>query len=75
MYSIMSSQAANKLSPLQLELLKVYAFEPTEEELIAVKKMLAHFFAHRFLEKVEQAAEAEGITDDDLDQWLEEDGQ
>jgi len=68
----MTYQASTKLSPLQLELLKVYSFNPTEEELLELKNLLAKFFAHRFAEK---AAKVNNITDADLDKWLEEDEQ
>jgi len=69
------NSSASKLSTLQLELLKIYAFNPSEEELIEVKNILARYFAHRFTEKVAEAAESKGITDADLDNWLEEDEQ
>ncbi|MCW5923050.1 MAG: hypothetical protein KIS77_11935 [Saprospiraceae bacterium] len=72
---IMEMQASQKLSPLQLELLKVYSFNPTEEELLQIKEILARFFAKRFTDRVAQAAEAKGITDDDLDRWLNETNQ
>ena len=71
----MEIQASPKLTPLQLELLKIYSFKPTEEELKQVKELLARFFAHRFTDHVAHAAEAHGITDDDLDRWLNEPGQ
>ena len=71
----MEIQASPKMSPLQLELLKIYAFNPSEEELLQVKEMLARFFAKRLTERVSKAAEAKGITDADLDQWLNETGQ
>ncbi len=71
----MEVQTSPRLSPLQLELLKIYSFKPTEEELKQIKEMLARFFAHRFTERVAQAAEAHGITDDDLDAWLNESAQ
>lgn len=71
----MESQTSPKLSALQLELLKIYSFNPTEEELLQIKEMLARFFAKRFTERAAQAAEAKGITDADLDQWLNEAGQ
>ncbi len=70
-----NNQIESKLSPLQLELLKVFSFNPTEEELLEVKDMLARFFAYRFTEKVAQAAAEQGISDTDLDNWLEEDEQ
>lgn len=67
----MSLQAGN-LSPLQLELLKIYSFAPTDEELIEVKKMLATFFADRLVKKVNAAVEEKGITEADLESWLNE---
>jgi hypothetical protein len=67
----MTLQPSIKLSPLQLELLKVYAFCPTEEELLSVKQMLAHFFAHRFTQKIADAADLNQISNEDLDNWLE----
>ncbi len=70
-----ANQPSLKLSPLQLELLKIYSFNPTEEELRALKNLLAKFFAHRFVEKVAEVAKSTGITDEYLDKWLEEDGQ
>jgi hypothetical protein len=33
-----------KLSSLQIELLKVYSFQPDEEDLIAIRSYLADFF-------------------------------
>lgn len=68
-------QTASKLSPLQLELLKIYSFNPTEKELLEIKNILATFFAHRFIEKVQSAAEKKGISEEILDQWLDEDEQ
>ena len=69
------NSSTSKLSPLQLELLKIYSFNPTEEELREVKNLLAQFFARRFTEKVAQAAQEKNLTDEDLDNWLEEDAQ
>lgn len=70
-----NNQIESKLSTLQLELLKIFAFNPSEEELLEVKDMLARFFAYRFTEKITQATEEQGISETDLDNWLEEDEQ
>lgn len=70
-----ASQSSQKLSTLQLELLKIYSFEPSEAEMVELKNLLARFFAERFTEKAAEAAKARHITDADLDKWLEEDGQ
>ena len=53
---------SGQLTPLQLELLKVFAFSPTEEELLEVRKLLAEFFAHRLVDKVESAIQEKQIT-------------
>ncbi|MEI6410761.1 MAG: hypothetical protein WCR52_15335 [Bacteroidota bacterium] len=70
-----TNQAATKFTPLQLELLKIFSFNPTEEELRDLKNILAQFFAHRFVDKVADIAKTQNITDADLDKWLEEDEQ
>lgn len=49
------AQNYNRFSPLQLELLKIYSFTPSEEELLQIKLMLATFFAQRLSNFVNQA--------------------
>ena len=71
----LAEQSSQKLSALQLELLKIYSFNPTEEELIELKNILARFFAHRFAEKAGSAAKARNISDKDLDKLRGEDEQ
>lgn len=68
-------EASNKLSPLQLELLKIYSFQPSDEEMVELKNILARFFAHRFIEQVSHSAAKNDIRDEDLDNWLEENEQ
>jgi len=64
-----------KLSPLQLELLKVYSFNPSEEELLEIKRYLGSFFAKRLTESVANAVKSKGITESDLENWLNGDKQ
>ena len=66
---------ADQLTSLQLELLKAYAFEPTEEEMLQIKAMLGRIFANRLTARVDQAVKERGITDDDLDRWLNDEDQ
>ncbi|HHH49348.1 MAG TPA: hypothetical protein ENK52_00020 [Saprospiraceae bacterium] len=61
-----------KLTTLQLELLKVYSFNPSNEDLIKIKKMLASFFAEKLTDNVQKAIEEKNITDEDLENWLNE---
>jgi len=68
-------ESSDRLTSLQLELLKAYAFEPTEEELLQVKAQLGKIFADRLTARVDQAVQEKGITDDDLDRWLNDEDQ
>ena len=61
-----------KLNALQLELLKVYSLDPTEEDLLAIRKMLAQYFSEKLTGKVQQAIEQRNITEQDLERWLNE---
>ncbi|MBC8151672.1 MAG: hypothetical protein H7Z72_02045 [Bacteroidetes bacterium] len=61
-----------KLSSLQLDLLKVYSFQPSETDLLAVRQLLATYFSDKLTEKVRQAVDEKDITESDLDRWLNE---
>lgn len=61
-----------KLSSLQLELLKVYSFQPSDADLIAIRKLLATYFSNKLTEKVRQSVDQQNITEADLDRWLNE---
>ena len=61
-----------KLSELQLELLKVYSFNPTEEDLIEIKKILANYFSNKLISKVQSGIEKRNISNSDLEDWLNE---
>ncbi|GAB2593495.1 hypothetical protein [Spirosoma areae] len=63
---------ADKLSSLQLELLKIYSFQPSDEDLQAVKKLLAAYFSNKLVDKVAETVERKNISQDDLDRWLNE---
>lgn len=63
---------SEQLSPLQLELLKVYSFQPSEQDLQAVKRMLAAYFSGKLTGNIQQAIEQKGISPDDLERWLNE---
>jgi len=68
----MLGMGANKLSDLQLELLKIYSFNPSKEELVEIKRILAKFFADKLTDNVGKAIKEKNITDEDLEKWLNE---
>ncbi len=66
----MEIESSQKFTSLQLELLKLYSFEPSEAALKEVRHMLATFFMERFQSKLDEAAAERGISDETLDEWL-----
>ncbi len=61
-----------ELSPLQLELLKIYSFNPSETDLLEIKRLLANYFADKLIKKVDAAIQEKNITEEDLESWLNE---
>lgn len=64
---------AQKLTPLQLELLKVYSFNPSNEELLDVKNLLANYFSNKMISQIASSVEKNNITEEDLNNWLNSD--
>ncbi len=58
------------LSNVQLELLKLFATDLSEEDLQELKLMIARFFAERSIKMADQIWEEKGLTDEDMDKWL-----
>jgi hypothetical protein len=63
---------SQKLNALQLELLNIYSFQPKEEDLLAIKQLLAKYFSAKLQKNIQKAIEEKGITEDDIDSWLNE---
>jgi len=63
---------SQKLSALQLELLNIYSFQPKEEDLLAIKTLLAKYFSEKLQKNIQKATEERNITEEDLDSWLNE---
>jgi len=61
------------LTNTQLELLKLYATELSEEDLQELRDILANFYAKKSIQKADQLWDEKGLSDDDMDQWLNDD--
>ena len=68
----MIDMQTQKLSPLQLDLLKVYSFQTSETDMLAVRQLLATYFSDKLTETIRQAVDAQAITTSDLESWLNE---
>jgi hypothetical protein len=71
----MQTSLNTQLTSLQLELLRIYSFNPTTEDLQEVKTILAKYFAQKFTHNVNKAVITENITDSYLDEWLNDENQ
>ena len=61
-----------KLNALQLELLNIYSFQPKEEDLVAIKHLLARYFSGKLQDNIQKAIIEKNITEEDLNRWLDE---
>jgi hypothetical protein len=59
------------LTNLQLEILKLYSLELTEKDLLDLKTVLARHFADRLSKRVDEIWQEKGLTDADMEQWLD----
>ncbi|MFN7119564.1 MAG: hypothetical protein ACK4TA_22400, partial [Saprospiraceae bacterium] len=57
------------LSNLQLELLKLYANNVSEENLLEIKWLLARYFAQKATEAMDKIWEEKGLTVQDMINW------
>ena len=63
---------APQLTNLQLELLKVYARQVSDEDIKAIKKMLAQYFANKAMDLADQAWEKNGWQTKDTERLMVE---
>lgn len=63
---------AQKLTNLQLELLKVFSFELSEEQVLEIRSLLASYFAEKATEEVDRLWEEHQWTDETMEQWANE---
>ncbi|MCO6488275.1 MAG: hypothetical protein J5I98_07660 [Phaeodactylibacter sp.] len=58
------------LTNLQIELLKLYSMELSEEQLLEVKRLLANYFAEQASDEMDRLWEERGWNNDTMEQWL-----
>ena len=63
------------LTNMQLELLKLYAYDLKEEEMQELKKVLAAFFAERIRQRTGKIWQERGYTQETMQQWLNDEKQ
>lgn len=59
-----------KLSNLQLELLKVFSHDVSDDELLDIRRMLAQYFMKRAIKGADKAWKDNGYSNEQMKQWL-----
>jgi hypothetical protein len=65
-------EAIDKLSNLQLEILKVFSFELSEDEIKDIRAMLAAYFAERVSSDMDALFEANDWGAQKIEEWSAE---
>ena len=65
----MTAAASSKLSNLQLELLQLYAQNVQESDLLAIKKLIAKYFAEKAISEMNVILDATGDAEGTLNEW------
>ena len=60
------------LNNVQLELLKLYSTNLSTKDLEELKDVLARFYAEKAIAKANEIWDERGLTDTDMEQWLNE---
>jgi hypothetical protein len=60
---------SNKMSNLQLELLKLYAQNVKDNDLLAIKQMIAQYFAKKASDEMDAFLDTTGNSDAKLAEW------
>ena len=64
--------SSNRLTNLQLELIKLFSYNLSERQLLEVKDMLSKYFAQKATEEMDKLWEDEGLTNDSMEVWANE---
>ena len=68
----MAATQTKPMSNLQAELLKLYANDLSDEQLLEIKGMLSNYFAQKATEAMDEVWEAQGLTQQDMTNWTNE---
>ncbi|MBS1565663.1 MAG: hypothetical protein JST39_14835 [Bacteroidetes bacterium] len=64
--------AAQPMSNLQHELLKLYSFNVADADLLHIKRYLAKYFAEKALDEADKVWDEKKYSNDTMQQWLDD---
>lgn len=63
--------ATPNLSNLQIELLKLFSMNVPDQDLVAIKRLLANYFADKASDEMDKLWDEKGWTEKTMDAWVE----
>ncbi len=69
---MMTEVSPGKLTNLQLELLKVFSYQISEQDLLNVKDLLAQYFSNKATQEMDDFWETQHLDNPAMDEWLDE---
>ena len=66
----MSTVVTPPLSNLQVELLRSYANNMPDEDLLAIRQLISEFFVEKAVHAANRAWDERGYSNDTMEQWL-----
>lgn len=63
---------AHPLTNVQMELLKLYSTNLSQDDLLDLKKILARYFAQKAINGADKIWEEKGLSNEDMKKWLNE---
>lgn len=70
--NLVKMEATKKLSNLQLELLRVFSFELSEEQLVEIRGLLADYFANNVSGEMDALFEVNQWGEEKIEEWSKE---
>ena len=64
-----------KLTNLQQELLKLYAQQVSESDLLNIRELIGHYFANRLTILADKAWQQQGWSEQTMHDWLNDENQ
>ncbi len=61
-----------KLTNLQLELLKLFSYQLNQQQLIDIKRLLAHYFAEQATQEMDKLWEENNWDNNTISEWATE---
>jgi hypothetical protein len=66
----MAIQTTTKLTNLQLEVLKLFGRNVSDNELLDIKRLIGQYFAEKASDRADRIAEEKGYTNETFENWL-----